>query len=359
MIDIAALVKPIPGPSRAGVSLRYEPEYDRIREARRDEDPNLPQGVWQHDLKRADWNEVIGLCSTALAERSKDLQIACWLAEALVHRDGAVGLVEGLEIITGLCDAFWPDLFPAIDDDMTARLAPLEWLDGRLPQAIYTLPLTRSGAIEAVSFSWTDYVNAQRRESVRGEEADAVTAATVLASAEATPTSFYEDLRERLRQAAAAVDRLKAKLTEYCGREAPGFGHLYEAIANLAGFVAAALAGRDGAPTPAAVPPPAPLAETIPEAGAGADDAPLSNDRIQIRSREEAYRLLMQIADYLFTVEPHSPTPYIVQRAASWGMLPLHKLLVELTKGSNDLTTLFELLVIGKGGDPETSGRRT
>jgi hypothetical protein len=32
-------------------------------------------------------------------------------------------------------------------------------------------------------------------------------------------------------------------------------------------------------------------------------------------------------------------------------MMPLHKLLVELTKGSNDLATLFELLGIGRDGE--------
>ena len=37
------LLNPIPGPDPAGVSLRHETIYQRIAEARREEDPNLSQ----------------------------------------------------------------------------------------------------------------------------------------------------------------------------------------------------------------------------------------------------------------------------------------------------------------------------
>ncbi len=361
-IDIGRLIQPIPGPSPAGVSLRYEPEYDRIREARRDEDPNLPQGVWRRDVKRADWNLVVDLCADALSERSKDLQIACWLVEALVYRDGFVGVVEGLRIFVALCDGFWPDLFPAIDGgDIGARLMTIEWLNEKVAQAIYTLPLTRPGTTEAISYSWTDYVNAQRRDMAHGGDTNTATIEAVLASVAATPTSFYEELREQLGRGLAHTESLRASLNRCCGGEEPGLGQIRDALSNIAGFVDAALAQRKDTrklPVPANPMPSAPddaLPPATDLANAAVGD-PTPPSRIQIRSREEAYRLLMEIADYLFVVEPHSPTPYIVQRAASWGMMPLHKLLVELTRGSNDLAVLFELL--GMGGDGEAKGDR-
>lgn len=357
-IDIARLLQPIPGPSPTGVLLRYESEYDCIREARRDEDPALPQGVWQHDLKRADWGLVIELCVDALSERSKDLQIACWLLDALVHRRGLAGLVEGLGILVALCDKFWPDLFPAIEEgDLAARLAPIEWIDDKLPQVIYTLPLTCSGTIETVSYSWTDYKNAQRRDIAHSgnssAESEAETIEAFNASAEATPTSFYEELGEQLDRGLKGIELAAASLDRHCGKPAPGLVHLREALGDIQGFVGAVLAQRSDTVKPEAA-----VGGRLPEAEDAApptaEDIGLADGaspRIQIHSREEAYRLLMEIADYLFVVEPHSPTPYIVQRAASWGMMPLHKLLVELTKGSNDLTTLFELLGIGRDGD--------
>lgn len=356
MTDIARILQPIPGPSPAGVSLRYEAAYDQIREARREEDPSLPQGVWRRDVKRADWQQVAKLCEEALAERSKDLQIAAWLTEALVHIDGVPGLIEGLRILGGLSDAFWPELFPPIDgDDLTARLATFEWLNERPVQALYVLPLTRSGTGEPVSYSWTEYANAQLRGPARGDAADQPTIEDILASAAATPTAFYEALGTHLAEAGAGIDKLQEILRRYCAAEAPGFGQLRGALDNLLGFADTTLADRaDARPPPPAPPPPRAPESREPVVAAESPASPL----IRIASRDEAYRLLIQIADYLFTVEPHSPTPYIVQRAASWGMMPLHKLLVELTKGSNDLTTLFELL----GIDPEGSdapGRRS
>jgi type VI secretion system protein ImpA len=368
-IDIARVLRPIPGPSPTGVSLRYESEYDRIREARRDEDPALPQGVWLYDLKRADWGQVIELCVDSLSERSKDVQIACWLLDALVHRRGFAGLAEGLGALVALCDKFWPDLFPAIDDgDMAARLAPIEWIDEKLPQVVYTLPLTCSGTPETISYSWTDYVNAQRQEIARSGNSstqnkdDAATLEVFLASEKATPTSFYEELREQLDLGLDWIGSAAASLDRHCGKEAPGLVHLREALADVQGFVNAVLALREDTAKSAV-----PASETLRVAASNAS-APFTNDLvtiapaapplIEIHSRDEAYSLLMEIADYLFTVEPHSPTPYIVQRAASWGMMPLHQLLVELTKGSNDLATLFELLGIGRDGE-KTNGHGT
>jgi hypothetical protein len=63
-----------------------------------------------------------------------------------------------------------------------------------------------------------------------------------------------------------------------------------------------------------------------------------------ITSREEAYQKLAEIADYLFRTEPHSPVPYLVHRAITWGQMPLDQLLPELTRGRGDLSLFMELL---------------
>ena len=68
-----------------------------------------------------------------------------------------------------------------------------------------------------------------------------------------------------------------------------------------------------------------------------------------VRSRDEAYRLLAIAAEYLLRTEPHSPTPYLVQRAVSWGNMPLSELLVEYTQDGNDLRMLRVLLGLGEG----------
>ncbi|MCB1033146.1 MAG: type VI secretion system protein TssA, partial [Acidobacteria bacterium] len=68
-----------------------------------------------------------------------------------------------------------------------------------------------------------------------------------------------------------------------------------------------------------------------------------------IRSRAEAYRRLSEAADYLARTEPHSPTPYLVRRAVSWGSMTVTELLKELLADKSDLTTVFKLLGIPGG----------
>ncbi len=56
-----ALAEPVSPGSPAGPFLLYDPIYDAIRAARSADQPELPQGIWQADLKRADWDEAIRL----------------------------------------------------------------------------------------------------------------------------------------------------------------------------------------------------------------------------------------------------------------------------------------------------------
>src|SRR6185436_5968861 len=95
VIDIDALLAPIPGENPAGENLQYSGLHDELREARRADD-DLEQGDWKRDLKVADWRQVLSLSVEALNARTKDMHIAAWLSEALVKLHSLVGLRDGL-----------------------------------------------------------------------------------------------------------------------------------------------------------------------------------------------------------------------------------------------------------------------
>ncbi len=88
------ILTPIPGDNPGGQDLRYAPIYDKIKEARR-EDDELAQGAWQHERKLADPILVIKLSQEAIAKQSKDLQIAAWLTEALLKKERLCGIPGG------------------------------------------------------------------------------------------------------------------------------------------------------------------------------------------------------------------------------------------------------------------------
>src|SRR5215469_16406000 len=101
------LLDPISPDRPAGADLRWTPEWDRIKEARRSDD-GLEAGKWvKKEQKTADWVAVRELAAAALRERSKDLQLALWLTEAVMRLDGFPGLREGLRVTRELLVRFW------------------------------------------------------------------------------------------------------------------------------------------------------------------------------------------------------------------------------------------------------------
>ena len=140
------ILTPIPGDNPGGENLRYAPVYDKIKDARREDDEG-PMGDWQRERKVADWTLVIKLASEAIATKSKDLQLAVWLTEALLAKEGFPGLQSGLNLLKSLVENFWDGLYSELDDgDAEMRAAPLQWLGAHyLEVPLKRIPLTKTG----------------------------------------------------------------------------------------------------------------------------------------------------------------------------------------------------------------------
>ena len=93
-VDWASCLHPF-GEDPYGPALPHDPVCAAIREARREDDPGLPQGVWERELKRADWDKALSLSLGVLRERSKDMQVAGWACEAALMRYGFASLPGG------------------------------------------------------------------------------------------------------------------------------------------------------------------------------------------------------------------------------------------------------------------------
>src|SRR5712692_2922700 len=104
------LLNTIEGDNPSGANLRYAPVYDKIKEARRQDD-DAPQGDWQRDRKVADFKQVIKLAGDTLAAKSKDLQLGAWITEAMLAQEGFSGLRQGIDLLRGLIESFWDTLY--------------------------------------------------------------------------------------------------------------------------------------------------------------------------------------------------------------------------------------------------------
>lgn len=246
-IDVDELLQPVPGDNPAGEDLRYAPVYEELKEARRAEDP-LAMGDWQRELKTADWNRVISLATETLSAKTKDLQIAAWLCEALVMSSGFSGLSRGLELVCGLQERFWDTVYPLIEeDDLEYRLAPFEFLNEKLSAAIRSASLNDPTATPVCSLnSWNEsravgyeadtknrYGDVDEQKKQRRDEMIAegkMTAEAFDAAAAQTSPSFRVALLEDVARSREAFRELDRIADEKFGREAPRLSDIGEAL---------------------------------------------------------------------------------------------------------------------------------
>jgi len=344
---VTQLLEPISVESPCGLDLRYEPEYDQLRELRREDDTSLPTGVWQSSIKRALWPDLERLATTLLLERSKDLMISAWLGEAWLHRAGLEGLPGSLALVAGLCERYPEQLHPQADEgDQSWRVIPLEWLARRYSEVLLTrVPLLDGRDPAFASFSLDDWQRLQRQQVLVNDSKNAKASAEAARNEQkkltelirGTPLSFWLHRQGSLMLSLQHLQRLEAWSDAYLGNLAPGYKSLQDMIQALLTLVEEFIAMHPQQPTVVPVQTsPAPPSTPQPQAAAQVFQEPAN--------REEAYRQLLVIAGYLARTEPHSPVPYLIRRGVEWGNKPLSELLGELISADAESRRLWTLL---------------
>ena len=345
-----AILAPLAPDLPCGPSLRYDPVFTDIRLAREEDDPGLPMGQWERPLRRADWDRIAHLCSAMLATRSKDIQIAAWLVEAMLRQQGLAGLRDGLRLLDGLLQRYWPDLHPAIDadGDLDARLAPFEWLNESLAASVrlHAVLLTvDAGKPVALTLAAWERMTVQEL-APPAPPARGAPAVDEPEPARADIAAAALGMRPAVAQAAAlvgdcldALEAIAAFLHAQLGDAAPNLGKLESVLVRAARMLAQLhTAGADDALD----------ADALEEEGAPATAAPLAPapPGPLWRNRAEAYATLATLADYLSDVEPHSPTPFLIRRAVKWGSMSLPEVIAEIIREEGDVSRLFNVLGI-------------
>jgi type VI secretion system protein ImpA len=278
-----------------------------------------------------------------LIRTTKDLRIACHLAEAALNLNGLPGFADGLRLLHRLIQEYWDDLAPQLDpSDPETRCAPLENLlndpihGPRLPTAIRSLNLLESGDLR-LSLS-----TAMR-------PSDDLTAASIASSLRQIPVDHAKRLSGDLDDTIQALDTLQHELIERMADYAPSFNHLSESLGLIRQWFDAALKqqlqSRDSSEDDISQ-------ETSPgsasstnfgsqssQAGTAQNNATDPNLMVDqsLRIRADAYRQLTDAANVLQRLEPHSPIPYMVHRAVQMGQMPFPKLMSQWVKEESTL----------------------
>jgi type VI secretion system protein ImpA len=335
------LLTPIDGENPSGSNLRFDAAhayYDRIQEARRQDD-DLPVGDWQHERKVANYSDVLKLSQEALATQSKDLQIASWLTEALLHKDGFAGLAEGLQVCHQLLAGFWDTVYPVIEDgDAELRAKPLNWIGSALALPVKNVPITKAGYDslkykESRTVGYEDQAQSDLQKKKRAtmlEEGKLAPEAFDKAFDE-TPKSFYAKAEKDLDKSLSNL----AGLEKYCDEKfegaAPSFNRLKSALEEVRHIVHGLLEKkRELEPDPVEAQPGSEEAGDESEGGGdgtGAAKAPTAHSIViplanaEPVERRQAIAAIANAAVALRRQQPGNPAPYLMMRGLRWGEL--------------------------------------
>lgn len=339
VLDIDALVQPVPGDDPAGAPLDYA--------IRRELDEYRKEPVYYGEEVdpatanfKPEWGKVLKVGADTLTGKSKDLIVATRLLEAATKANGVPGLRDGLRLLRRLAAECWDHLHPKPEEGegMEVRVGPFQWLNDRgkgakFPQTIARAPIVRAGG---QAFTLNDWHTPEQREKL--QEAIAKVDGKRL-------RATYEDLAEALNELTGLSAELDAKVG---AGEAPDLlsgenpDNVGNAIRKCLGTVeeVAKLAG-------VAITDEAPAADESP---AGGEDGDTSSDAAPAgpagvaRDRDGLYRQLGQIATALRRMEPHSPVPYLIERCVKLGGLPFPALMRAVIREQATLDELDRLL---------------
>lgn len=355
-MDMASLTTPLGsahGP--CGEDLIFSSEFDAIQEARRFDDPSLSQGDWVTEIKVADWPGLIRVGENILANKSKDLRVACWLIEARCKIEGLAGLADGYTLLGQLCENFWNDIHPQPDDgDIEQRVGVLDWLANQTPRLLREVPLTRSSK---GNFSLIDLESARataKQIERNPGQADEIARNAHLsldifeAAAKDTAKSYFAEGLRHAERARNAIKAVQALLDVRMGELSPAFGPTFDVLEDLSHFLqrqAGPTGNRTQEPSDGQVP----GSVGQPASFNAGRIEPTFGDAIEIAvgpigSRDQAIRQLQEIASFFRRTEPHSPVAYLAEKAAKWGTMPLHEWLRTVVKDDSALLRMEELL---------------
>jgi type VI secretion system protein ImpA len=327
--------------------------YYRLRDARAaaraeeratDDDPAAGNAVSAH------WGIVQALAIEALQSRSKDVEIAAWLAESLTRHEGLAGLAEGAEIISGLIDRFWNNgLFPAQDpDDPERRLTAITGLSGQDRDGSMLQPLRKTILFELDDGTPITFWEYERARDVAALAASGKTAQRT--APEAPSFAVLETVAQRNGRASLTalgrdatmalaawrtIEDVVSRVAE--SETAPSTGRVTALLETLQKTAARYVPITEIAP--------AGSVETTADKAATDTERPASpHAASDTASREAMLEQILRIAAAFRRTEPSSPFSYTLEEAVrrarlSWPDL-LRELIPELPPRSNVLVGL-------------------
>lgn len=320
-----------------------------------DGDAQGPDGTWGDLLEKA---------GDALATQTKDVQLVCWMLEALPRVHGFAGLRDGLRLLARLSETYFEQLHPQPDvdgvheDGIYTCVEPFDRLDrGPASDAVGRVVVTQGSPPGPYTlWHYEQAVDLSSRPSELQEERKKegwVTLGMFQEAVNETAAPFFNTLYGDLGECEAALKELDELLEEKCGEQDgvpinPSVRTLRTKLEDSARHIRAFAAG--------ALQQPAPVEESevfVPdqETGQTAAARVAQVSRSAERTRESALRELEELAVFFRKTEPHSILSYQLQQVVRYGRMSLPELLRDVLKSDDEKKQLFRHIGIENSSD--------
>ena len=320
MISVEELLAPLPGASPCGEDLSYDPALSDL-ETRLQGKPETQFAP----AEEPNWRDVQKLC-LELFGRTKDLRVTIALTLALLELEDLPGFAQGMTLLRGILEQYWPTLYPKLDPDdnndplermnLLASIAAPEGtfgdtlrVIGRLRQA----PLCKSSVAGSISLAQITEATMTPAPTAEGEAPapSGPNPAAIQAAFRDTPAEFLETQLAAATTALGAVEGIDVFLNATIGAGnaanlEPLTAVLREMKTRVAAYAPSAAGAALGDAASAVDASPA----SAPPTAARGPSAPGS-----INSRDDVIRALDAICAFYAGSEPSSPVPAMLQQA--------------------------------------------
>ncbi|HED35855.1 MAG TPA: type VI secretion system protein TssA [Gammaproteobacteria bacterium] len=344
---LESMLHPVSEEKPVGEDIREDPSptspYYSIKDARNSARAAERSNMFDGDSTEADihWKKVASLAPDILRNNAKDLEVASWYTEARVRIDGFTGLLYSFKLIHGLIEKYWDNLYPLPDEyGIETRVSPLSGLNGEGSDGVLIPPLRNMDITEGEypgPFSFWQYQQAAELKHITDDD-ERLAKADKLGfnmegfnkSVASSSSEFFVYTRDSVSKAIDIYRDTARLLDEYCGTEdSPPTSNITSILEECLGAIK--YVGTEAKKFPAEV-----VTEpesTTSNSGDTSSSAPTSQP-VQatgpVKSREDAFTKITEIASFFRKTEPHSPISYILERAVVWGEMSLEELMKEL-----------------------------
>lgn len=320
-------------PDGVGYDIALSRTYDEIKEAKFEEDDTVSFGVWERDLKKADWQKALHLCLNALETQSKDLQIVGWLMESLATLEGFEGILKSIEILDEFINKFWNTCYPRNEDnssDEEQKIRILNWIYNTIEKISRFIPFIENDT--NISIYAYDYAVEMKNTIIR----DPNSSTDVLNSAKkmnmktleelqniinTSDSSYLEQTKSIITSIKTACAKLKETTSKFISAPEIPFSDLLNNLEKVKKIIS--LKNKE-----------------IPE-------KPKQSDIqiIQTSERDSIYDEINNLAQRLAIIEKHSPSSYILNLVVSWKNKSLLEIIDDIKTGTSESHKLLKFLV--------------